>query len=305
MYQKILVPLDGSKLSEAVLPYAGFLAKAFGAEVSLVHVGEPVLEEHAPEHKVFLDQISGQMLAYGKAYLNDQARRLQQKGISAKGEVLLGRAADEIATYADQQGMDLVAMGTHGRAGLARWRYGSVANELRNRLPMPILLIRPMEELSEAAAAAREPLLLRVVVPLDGSQVAEQALVHARELASRLELEVHLLRVVSRPAPTYIGPEAVEYYYDLESELEKVATEYLQTTQRTLEQQGLRVTSRIFHGYAADNIVDYAEALDQSLICMTTHGRTGLGRVIMGSVADKVLQEAAEPIFLVRAQAAS
>ena len=187
MYQKILVPLDGSKLSEAVLPYVSSVAKAFDAQVSLVHVGEPVLEEHAPEHKVFLDQISGQIIAYGKAYLNDQARRLQQKGISAKGEVLLGRAADEIATYADKQGMNLVAMATHGRAGLARWRYGSVANELRNRLPMPLLLIRPLEELSEAAAAARELLLLRVVVPLDGSQVAEQALPHARELASRLQ----------------------------------------------------------------------------------------------------------------------
>lgn len=305
MYQKILIPLDGSLLSEAVLPYAETLAAASKAQVTMVYVGEPDVEEHSPEHQVYLDQVTQQVLAYGKSYLRQQARRFEQKGIQTSVEVLLGRAADEITGYAQKQGVDLVAMATHGRTGLARWRYGSVANEVRNRLPMPLLLIRPAEHPSEAAMAAKEPLLLRVVVPLDGSDVAEQALPHAKELASRMDLEVHLLRIVSRPAPAYVGPEAVEYYYDLETELVKVATEYLQGVQKTLEQEGMRVTARVFHGYPAENIVDYAKALDQSIICLTTHGRTGLGRVIMGSVADKVLHDATEPIFLVRAQASS
>ncbi|MBI2886744.1 MAG: universal stress protein [Chloroflexi bacterium] len=306
MYQRILIPLDGSLLSEAVLPYAEALAAASKAQVTMVYVGEPDVEERSPKHQVFLDQVTQQVVAYGKSYLRQQARRFEQKGIQTKVEVLLGRAADEITEYAQKEGVDLVAMATHGRTGLARWRYGSVANEVRNRLPMPLLLIHPTEEHpSEAAMAAREPLLLRVVVPLDGSEVAEQALPHAKELASRMDLEMHLLRIVSRPAPAYVGPEAVEYYYDLETELVKVATEYLQGVQKSLEAAGMRVTARVFHGYPAENIVDFAKALDQSIICLTTHGRTGLGRVIMGSVAEKVLHDATEPIFLVRAQASS
>ena len=338
MYKHILVPLDGSTLAEAVLPFVELLAKAGSAKVTLVTVGEHPADNMPPEpqglpssleggahpgegyrdqteyrvglqaesellqRRPYLDQIVERIISYGKVYLNHVARRLQSKGVETEVDVLLGRPASQIADYAQEHSVDLVAMSTHGRGGLARWLYGSVANELRNSLQQPFLLIRSMEESSQASAEAREPLFLRVIVPLDGSPMAEQALPHAKELAAYLGLEVHLVRVVSQPMPAYMGPDAVEYYYDLDAELIKVATNYLKNVESSLKQEGLRVTSRTFHGYAANNLVDYAKVLGQNLICMTTHGRTGLGRVFLGSVADKVLQEAVVPVLMVRAK---
>jgi len=324
MYKHIMVPLDGSTLAEAVLPFVELLAKAGSAKVTFVTVGEPPLgdmppgqqgyrdqteyavgppaESAHPQHTAYLDQMVERIIAYGKVYLNHIARRMQSKGVETAVEVLLGRPADQIVDYAQEHGVDLVAMSTHGRGGLARWRYGSVANELRHRLQQPFLLVRSTAESSQASVAAREPLFLQVVVPLDGSPLAEQALPHAKELAAHLGLEIHLVRVVSQPMPAYMGPDAVEYYYDLDADLVRTAINYLQSIESRLTQEGIRVTSRIFHGYAADNIVDYAKGLGQNLICMTTHGRTGLGRVFLGSVADKVLQEAVTSVLMVRAK---
>lgn len=301
MYNRILVPLDGSTLAESVLPYVEALTKGTAATVVLVQVNDTEAQGESPAHQQALDRMGEQRTSFGRAYLSHVARRLKDSGIESSGELLKGRVAGAIAQFAAAQQIDLVAMSTHGRTGLARWRYGSVANELRQLLPVPLLLLHADEAQSEAYVTAMAQLLDEVVVPLDGSAIAEQALPHAIELAKRLDLELHLVRVVMRPYMAYAEPDSVQYYFDLDAELTKVASEYLQDRAKEIEPQGIRVTTRVFHGLAAENLVDYAEALGNSLICMTTHGRTGLGRVVLGSVADKVLHDTGRPVFLVRA----
>lgn len=302
MYQRIVVPLDGSALAESVLPYVEALVKSGGATLMLVQVNESELGGESPAHRQLLNKVSEQRTTFGRAYLSHIARRLKDRGIEAAGELLQGRVASAVAKYVAEQNVDLVAMSTHGRTGLARWRYGSVANELRQMLPVPLLLLHAKEEQSEAYATAMAQKMEDVVVPLDGSAIAEQALPHAVELAKRLDMGVHVVRVVMRPYMAYAEPTAVEYYFDLDTELTNVANEYLQEIQKKLQAEGVRATTRVFHGLAAENLVDYSEALGNSLICMTTHGRTGLGRMVLGSVADKVLHDTTRPVFLVRAQ---
>ncbi|MEK7214634.1 MAG: universal stress protein [Chloroflexota bacterium] len=302
MYERIVVPLDGSTLAESVLPYVEALVKGGGATLLLVQVNESDIGGESPAHQQLLNKMSEQRTTFGRAYLTHIARRLKDRGIQATGELLQGRVAGAVAKYAVEQKADLVAMSTHGRTGLARWRYGSVANELRQMLPLPLLLLHAEEEQSEAYATAMAQQMEDVVVPLDGSPIAEQALPHAVELAKRLNVDIHIVRVVMRPYMAYAEPNAVEYYFELDTEMTNVANEYLQEVRKRLEAEGVRVTTRVFHGLAAENLVDYADALGNSLVCMTTHGRTGLGRVVLGSVADKVLHDTTRPVFLIRAQ---
>ncbi len=310
MYKKILVPLDGSILAEAVLPFVERVAQAEKSGVTLITVLEPPVEEmvepsaqQREEGLVpHLDQVVERMTSYGKIYLKRVARRLKEKGIDVQDDVLLGRPATEIANYANKNGVDLVAMSTHGRGGITRWRYGSVANELLRSLTAPLFLLRSSGKASEASSYGSASQLLRVVVPLDGSKLAEQALAHARELASKLDLEIHLIRAVSQPTPAYMGPDAIDYYYDLDEILTREAAAYMASVAQQLEKEKFRVTVRVFHGFPAANIVDYAAAIGQSIICITTHGRTGIGRALLGSVADKVLQESESPVVMARAQ---
>ena len=148
------------------------------------------------------------------------------------------------------------------------------------------------------SSRAETPLrLLNVIVPLDGSKPAERALDHAREVALGLGLNIHLIRVVSPRTET------AEFYYDIEADLLQAATQYLQVVGAKLETGAFNVTTRVFRGFPAAAIVDYATTIDGSVICITTHGRSGLGRLLLGSVADKVLQESHSPVLMVRAQA--
>ncbi len=325
MYSNILVPLDASKFSETVLPLVETLAKAASAKVTFVVVGEPFVEEigYAPEglgvdttyapvglppplpdldrHRTTLDQALQRFQDRGRTYLDAAARPLRSKGVAVEVEVLLGRVADRIAHYARDHNADLVAMATHGRTGLARLRYGSVANELTQRLEMPLLLMRPKEDSGDGGSTPpRIPRCL--VVPLDGSSLAEQALPHARAIASMLGIEAHLIRVVGQPGLAFLEPDEAPIQ-GLEAERARAAGDYLQRVQGDLSAGGIKANIAVLHGQPAMNIVTYASGLSDSLICMTSHGRTGLGRFLLGSVADKVLREMPDSVYLVRARA--
>ena len=313
MYKKILVTLDGSKFAEAVLPFVEEIARMQETSVQLIHVVPPpedrpfdtAMERADPDYSPRLDQMVSRMAKHRQAYLDQVAGGLRAKGVAAQGEVLYGRPASEITQYASHNDVDLVAMTTHGRSGLARWRYGSVAGEVLQSITVPLFLFRSSPETSEAASSTHDSALSRIIVPLDGSELAEQALPHARALALSLGLDIDLIRIVSPPTPL-MGAEVTEdyytWYYNWEADLTKIAKDYLAGVAAKFEKDKLNVTSRIFHGNSAANIVDYAEAVGHGLICITTHGRTGLGRMVFGSVAERVLQESTSPVLMVRAQ---
>jgi nucleotide-binding universal stress UspA family protein len=181
---------------------------------------------------------------------------------------------------------------------LQRWLLGSVAEKVIQTAANPLLLVRASAETKSAPQAFKT-----VIVPLDGSRRAEQALPHACEMAKRLDLEVVLLRVYTIPV---MGFTAEDYYTpSLEQILERAKEEarsYIDEKAAELKREGMkRVSSRFLEGESADQIIDLARKTPGSLIAMSTHGRTGIERLVLGSVTSRVVRHAGEPVLVIRA----
>ncbi|MGZ9271629.1 MAG: universal stress protein [Candidatus Binatia bacterium] len=287
MYKKILVPLDGSKLAEQVLPYARSLAGAYGAAVTLLRVSDP--DARLP--------FSASQSA--SDYLNYTAASLQPLSVESLEKI--GKPAEVIVDSAAAGSDCLIAMATHGVTGPRRWFLGSVASKVVQSAANPILLIRPMEEGLPPATIT----LKRVVVPLDGSGLAEKVLPHVASLARKLKLEVQLVRAYALPPDAYLVADGVidqgpaQYRRSMHEECEK----YLDGKVAGLRADGVDpVTATVIEGDAANEIVELAAGSPQSLIAMSTHGRSGVGRWVLGSVAEKVVQHSRAPVLLVRAR---
>ena len=159
MYQKILVPLDGSKLAEIVLPHVEKIAGESDSVVILTTVTERIkaLSDYvqtAPdtgrlpivEPVMKVPVAVGKMQRQGQSYLNRIAKRLIKKGIRVETSVLLGRPADELRSFAEEQGIDLIIMSSHGRSGRSKWALGSISDKMLRASDVPMLLIKPVED---------------------------------------------------------------------------------------------------------------------------------------------------------------
>lgn len=283
MIARILVPLDGSRLAEQVLPYARLLATAFGAQVELLRVSHP--EARPP----FGAQPAGDYLkaAAGRCLPNVSHTCVERTGIPAQVIVDAGQQAD------------LIAMATHGTSGMRRWLLGSVASKVAQSATAPLLLVRPLE----GATSSLSVTLKSVFVPLDGSALAEMILPQVIPIARKLALQVHLLRVYSAPASAYVAADGlfVPGPGDYVEALRQEAQTYLDGKVSQLQGHGLeRVVATAIEGDAANEIIDLALKTDDNLIAMTTHGGSGIGRWLLGSVAEKVVQHSRDPVLLVR-----
>ena len=149
MYKKIMVPLDGSKLAECVLPHVEAIAKGCGvSNVIFVRVVEPMLkptgDDYFPleeDRKLF----KFDRKAAAKDYLNRLVRRLKYDGVNIEAEVIVGKAAESLINYAEKNGVDLIAIATHGRSGVSRWVWGSVVDRILHSACIPVLVVRPPE----------------------------------------------------------------------------------------------------------------------------------------------------------------
>lgn len=285
MYSKILVPLDGSNFSEQILPYARFFADAHGIPVELLRVTDPELRppfwptETADQ---YLRRIAAE-------YFSGAATSAAEVG--APGRV--------IVDYAKRDSSCLIAMATHGMSGARRWLVGSVTSKVVQTAANPLLLIRPGDPSGALARVSMD----KIVVPLDGSGLAEKTLPHACALAKRLSLELHLLRVYTLPLDAYIVADGViaQGPAQLQEELAREAQAYLDGKVAALNAAGFeRVVAVALQGDAASEIIDFARNAPDSLIVMSTHGRSGIGRWVLGSVAEKVSHHAHNPVLLVR-----
>jgi nucleotide-binding universal stress UspA family protein len=285
MYKKILVPLDGSKLAEQVLPYARLLADACGATVSLLRVSD------ADARLPFSTSQSA------SDYLNYTAASLQPLAVESVERI--GNPAEVIVDSARADADCLIAMATHGVTGSRRWFLGSVASKVVQSAANPILLIRPVD--SDLPASAVE--FKRVVVPLDGSGLAEKILPHVALLARKLKLEVQLVRTYALPANAYLVADGViaQGPAQFRKELHEECEQYLDGKVAGLRADGVDpVSATMIEGDAANEIVELAAGSPQSLIAMSTHGRSGVGRWMLGSVAEKVVQHSRAPVLLIR-----
>jgi len=309
----ILVALDGSTLSEAILPHAVAVAQATESALTLLQVLEPVYEpifgalgipEFEEEEQLAL--MRDEQLASLHHYLENIANQLRADGLEIHTKVMEGNhPATQIRWLAEYDTLLLMsAMTTHGRSGVLRWLFGSVAAEVVQTTPRSLLLLRPQESHRSFSMVNFKAVPYQtIVVPLDASPFAEQALDQAYELASAMNATLHLVSIVPPPhvlpLPIHKEKEPHSLLRALhQTELER-RTHYLEQKAEHFREQGLLVQTDVATGHPAEEILRFSTQHQHMLLVMTTHGRTGLRRLLLGSVAMKVVQGAHVPILLV------
>jgi nucleotide-binding universal stress UspA family protein len=304
MYARILVPLDGSPVAAQVLPYVRLLGKGFHAEVELLQIFEPISASLAdPAHGLYLDQIIASERSHVEDYLEGVAESLRKDGLTVSCVAHEGYPAASIVQEAEMVPATLVAMCSHGRSGITGWLLGSTADKVLHATSQPVLIVRSRDR----HAAGPEAKLSSLLVPLDGSPLAEQALPHAVALAEALGLKVILVRVTpSMPDYTLHFASRVSYpfahIHNLSKEVDGEARAYLDAMCKKLRQHGFpSVERRLVHGDPAGALIDMAREFRDSLIVMTTHGASGMYRWIRGSVTDRVVRHAEDPVLIIRA----
>jgi nucleotide-binding universal stress UspA family protein len=295
MTKQILIGLDGSALAETILPTVRRLARRSNAEIVLLHVVH-IPKTVPAEAGLALDEIVEQERRDAASYLRRLEKEIAADGIAVRTAVVIGEAAPEIVRFAEHYEVDLVALATHGRSGLQRWLHGSVADAVLHTITRPLLLLRPSLE-TPAPLEIR-----RLVVALDGSALAEQALEPARDLARSLAVPLVLLHVVDPVQPAFASePHGSAGYPRILSILEQGGESYLADVAARERAQGLTVETVRATGVPAEIIVHQLRARPDSLLVLGTHGRSGWRAAVIGSVARRVVLLAGGPILLVRA----
>jgi nucleotide-binding universal stress UspA family protein len=294
VFNTLLVPLDGSELAELALPYAVRFAADRGGRLVLTRAAL------APPPSG-LDWERQQLAAMDEAtaYLAGVAEKLATR-VPVATAPLYGHAADAILAAAEQCGADSIVMATHGRTGLAHLLHGSVAEAVLRRSPVPVFVVsaRP----GEAAAPPFDSASARILVPLDGSALALAALPVALEIVGPTG-ELVLCSVA--PAPDHVERDEsgqVRAYLDQqEGAVRREALDYLRAVEAQVKQQrpDLQVSLDVRIGDPAPGIAMAEIALAVDLVVMATHGRTGIRRAVLGSVAGAVLTAGSVPVLLV------
>jgi nucleotide-binding universal stress UspA family protein len=291
MFRTILVPFDGSPLAEHALPWAAQIAGRAGAGIRLVCVAEPQALGHVTpgghcDERAALDLAAWRL-------------RRQVPGCPVQTAVLEGPVAQTLAEYAAAAQADLIVMATHGRGAFSRFWLGSVADELLRRSPAPVLVLRPAAGAAPSNYAA--PQVRHILVPLDGTAVAEAALPPAAALARLFGAGLHLVRAVE-PVPVPAAVPDLAAGRPPVTELAARARAYLGRAAGRLRAADLPVDTHVaahdFLESAAPAVLEEAEGAD--LIVMATHGRGRVARFLLGSVADQVVRGADVPVLVVR-----
>jgi Universal stress protein UspA and related nucleotide-binding proteins len=306
----ILVPLDGSALAEQALPLAVELARASGAILHLTHVFVPYAERSdmpgvAEKNAEFERQMEEEALVY----LQGIAERLggelpgQVQQDPVRAHPILSPYSESVAVVERLRHMtlrlrpDLVVMSTHARGGIGRAWLGSVADALIRRVSVPVLLVHPRD-----TATPPTKLFSHILLPLDGSALAEQSIPLASALATLCSARLTLLRViVPQPSIMPLRAPAMRASAEILKSREVEANDYLA---RVRESLGTAVqcidTATVMADHPARAILEWVAEHEVDLVAMSTHGRSGMKRFILGSIADKVLRSSPVPVLLTR-----
>ena len=294
MYEKIMVPLDGSNAAEMVVPYAEEIATKFNSEIALVSVAEPTPAESDHLFRAYLKTIQEKV----RTELGNWGAK---PGTPVTIEVLAGKPAQEILSYAADKNVSLVVMASRGTSGEGPWLLGNIAAKVLRATTKPVLLVRRE---APAEGLQRKKLINRIMVPLDGSKVAERVILHAEVLAKSLGGKLLLFHSVELMRATY-NPEASVIPKSTireENKRRKESSEqYLDLVAKGLQERGHSVSKYVKTGAPPEQILDFAGANSVDLIAMSTHGRSGVSRWVLGSVTDKVLHAGDVPVLVVRA----
>jgi nucleotide-binding universal stress UspA family protein len=280
MIERIVVPLDGSLTAEAILPQVRRMLYRNDSEVILVRAVNPPMVENAIA-------VAEAELGAAREYILGQQERLEKAGVRVKFVVRIGSPAGVILDVAEEQKATMIAMATHGSAGLKRLLFGSVAEGVIRKSRIPVLLVRPFWSYDVVAPVKPEQEAVRtILLPVDGSDLSLEALPAVIELAELFEARIMLLRVLEEKKGV------TEDRGEAEKQLQAIA--------RTIEKKGVETVALIERGEAVAQILKTVRFHGIDLIAMTTHGRSGLSRAVAGSVTEEVLRQATVPILIAR-----
>lgn len=303
MPSSVLVPVDGSNFAEHALPYALGIARRTGAtlHLALVHVPAEILSPHYPLVDA-LESRDAELREHDASYMEALVERLKPSGVDLKPALLRGRVGSALADYVDDAAIDLVVMTTHGRGGLQRAWLGSTADSLIRHSMIPILLVRPAQDTREIGPDSDHE-FQKVLAALDGSDTSETALRDAFEIGVTEQASLVLVHALQPPvaaASPYL-PHTIQLTHDEMEAREAHMRDYLERVAASEWLGGRTTEIRVPVDYhPAPAILELAGEEGADLIVLGTHGRGGLRRLVLGSVADKVIRGTHRPVLVHR-----
>jgi nucleotide-binding universal stress UspA family protein len=293
MFERILVPLDGSRFAEAAIPYGAELAARLGSELVLLHACAQESQPYKSMHQLYLTEAAKGL----ERYMEKKFPKCEDWAV--RTETVIGEAAGTICEYAEKNDIRLIIMAAQGASGPKPWTLGNVADKCVRAVNIPTLLVRVKEG---NPIADKKRLISRILLSLDGSDTSEISLPYAEELAKRLKASITLYRMVEGMA---LHSDFDEYAplasVPVSSSEEKRVRTYLIEIEKDLRQKDISVTHRITGGVdPAAEILEQEKKARADLVVMASRGRSPITRWVFGSVAQKVLLDGDLPLLLIR-----
>jgi len=282
MYERILVPLDGSELAEQAISYVEQIAQKLKSEVIFITVclpGDP-MERALTE------------------YIERRAEKFQSLGMETRSLCIEGEPAASIIDFSGKNDVGLIVISTHGRTGVSHWPLGSIANKVVQMSHIPVFLVRS----NHRGKTPADMELQKILVPLDGSKFSEEILPFVENLAKAMGSQVTVLRAIETvklpQLAAYMDREKSEK--DFMAKMEREAERYLDRKKDVLKIKELKVKSVLVQGKPVETILQYVEDKSINLIALSTHGFSGITKWAYGSVAARIIESSTRPVLLVR-----
>jgi nucleotide-binding universal stress UspA family protein len=302
MFDPILVPLDGSQLAECVLPHCVAIASPFDAEITLLRM----LEKNQASTSAQLFDLLNWQINKTKAtlYLEKTRSRLEEAKIRARAAVLEGLVAEGITEYAQNQGMKLIILSSHGHTGLSKWGISSTAQKIIMSAPTSVLIIRAYQHDIQAGALSTIPVYQRILVPLDGSQRAENVLPIVTQLAHFHKSQIHLVHVVQTPEMARQMPpvrEDIDLSNRVVARNQEEAGHYLDQMKVRSTLEGIAVQTHLLTSdNAAVALHQVAEQEHINMVALSAHGYSGNQQWPYGGMVNNFILYGKVPLLIVQ-----
>jgi nucleotide-binding universal stress UspA family protein len=304
MFDTILVPLDGSQLADCVLPHVVAITRSFDAEITLLRMLE---KNQAGVSAQMFDLLNWQINKTKSAlYLEKTKARLQELGLRARTAVIEGLVAEGIIEYAQSQGMKLIVLSSHGRNGLTQWGISSITQKIILSAQTSLLIVRAHQYGVYADELSAAPLYQRILVPLDGSQRAENVLPIITQLAHYHNSQVHLAHVVKTPEMARQmppAPEDVDLTTRVVERNREEAANYLEQLRSRSYLEGIDVHAHLItsdHAAVALHQLEEQEQID--IVVLNAHGYSGIHQWPYGSMVNNFILYGKVPLLIVQDQ---
>jgi nucleotide-binding universal stress UspA family protein len=302
MFNPILVPLDGSHLAECVIPHVDAIARCFNAEITLLRMLE---KNQAGTSGQLFDLVNWQInKTKTNLYLEKTQVRLQETGLRVRTMVLEGLVAEGITEYALKLGMKLIVFSSHGHSGLTQWGISSIAQKIILSAPTSLLIVRAHQIGDHPGEISETPVYQHILVPLDGSQRAENVLPVITQLARFHKLQVHLVQVVQTPEMARQMPlarEDIDLADQMVTRNQEEAGNYLEQVKSRSYLEGINVqTHLITSDNAASALHQLGEQENIDMVTLSAHGYTGNLQWPYGSMVNNFILYGKAPLLIVQ-----